>query len=135
LSEMDEMPVGEVAVHREILRHRAKHDAIACRDTAHRDRAKQQRALIDRGLQPARMLGNNVDSRTSHSGSTSGTLKFQRQSSATKPEAFTTGPQRAMSARTVAANCAGVWNAGSFPTLAMFSTICGDLTASAMTKL
>ena len=32
LSEMDEMPVGEVSVDRQILRHRAEHDAIARRD-------------------------------------------------------------------------------------------------------
>jgi hypothetical protein len=62
LSEMAEMPVGEVPVDRQILRHRAEHDAIACRDAPHRDRAEQHRAFIDRSSQAARMLGKNVDS-------------------------------------------------------------------------
>ena len=48
LPEMDEMPVGGVAVEREILRHRPEHDAVAQRDAAHRQRTKQQRALLDR---------------------------------------------------------------------------------------
>ena len=50
-----------------------------------------------------------------------------RQSSATKPEAFTTGAQRAMSALTVAAKSAGLWNAVVLPTLARFSIIARGL--------
>src|SRR3984957_17777067 len=48
------------------------------------------------------------------------------QSSATKPEAFTTGPQRAISDLTVSVNSAGVWNAGSLPNLARLSTMALD---------
>src|SRR5262245_40735916 len=36
---------------------------------------------------------------------------------------------------TVAANSSGVWNVGSLPARARFSTICGDLTASPMAAL
>jgi len=66
LAEMNEMPVGQIAVDREILRHRPKHDAVARRDAAHRDRTEQQRALIDRGAQPSRMIGGDLHTRNVH---------------------------------------------------------------------
>jgi hypothetical protein len=57
------------------------------------------------------------------------------QSSATKPDAFTTGPQRSMSAFTLAVNCSGVWKSGSLANFARFSATSGDFDASATAAL
>src|SRR5262249_23502229 len=56
-------------------------------------------------------------------------------SSATKPDAFTTGPQRSKSAFTVAANLSGGWYVVSLPILARLSVISGDRTASPIAAL
>src|ERR1044071_853110 len=40
LPEVDKMPVGQIAVVRQILRHRTEHDAVAGGDAAHGDRAE-----------------------------------------------------------------------------------------------
>src|SRR5262249_42877145 len=64
-----------------------------------------------------------------------GASLFPPYSSATNPDAFTTGPQRAMSARTRAANSSGGWNIGSLPNLARFSASSGDLIASPIAVL
>jgi hypothetical protein len=66
LSEMDEVPVGHIAVDREILRHRAKHDPVLRGDAAHADRPKQQRALIDGRAQSARAIGDDLDAGDFH---------------------------------------------------------------------
>src|SRR5262245_42105894 len=61
LPEVHQVPVAEVAVDREILRHRAKHDAVLRGDAAHPERTEQKRALLDRGFQPPRMFSDNLD--------------------------------------------------------------------------
>ena len=61
------MPVGHGPVDRQVLRHRPEHDAVARRDAAQRDRAKQHRPLLDRRRQPARTVGRDLDPGNLHS--------------------------------------------------------------------